>query len=145
MIAAMNGHAIGIGLTLALQCDMRIVASEGKYGVVEVRRGVMPDAYSHWTVPRLVGAESAAYLLLTGRKISGAEAVEMGLAIRALPAEEVLPAALETASDIARNTAPLSVAITKRLLWQSSTLTSAEVGLKETELHHYLMGYCSVA
>lgn len=140
VIAAMNGHAVGIGLTLALQCDMRIVANEGKYGVLQVRRGVMPDAYSHWTLPRLVGMERAAYLLLTGRKVSGAEAVEMGIASRALPAHEVLPAALEIARDIAINTAPLSVGITKRLLWESLTLTRAEVGRQETELHHHLMG-----
>jgi len=140
VIAAMNGHAVGIGMTLALQCDMRIVANEGKYGIVQVRRGVMPDGYSHWTLPRLVGMERAAYLLLTGRLISGAEAAEMGIASQALPADEVLPAALEIARDIAANTAPLSVAITKRLLWESPTLTRAEVGYKETELHHHLMG-----
>ena len=140
VIAAMNGHAVGIGLTLALQCDMRIVASEGKYGVLQVRRGVMPDAYSHWTLPRLVGMERAADLLLTGRKVSGAEAVELGIAIRSLPANEVLPAALEIARDISINTAPLSVAVTKRLLWESMTLTRDEVGRKETELHHHLMG-----
>ena len=140
VIAAMNGHAVGIGLTLALQCDMRIVANEGKYGVLQVRRGVMPDAYSHWTLPRLVGMERAADLLLTGRKVSGAEAVVMGIASQALPADKVLPAALEIARDIAINTAPLSVGITKRLLWESLTLTRAEVGHRETELHHHLMG-----
>jgi len=140
VIAAMNGHAVGIGLTLALQCDMRIVANEGKYGVLQVRRGVMPDSYSHWTLPRLVGTERAADLLLTGRKISGAEAVEMGIASRSLPADQVLPFALEIARDIAINTAPLSVGISKRLLWESLTLTRAQVGQKETELHHHLMG-----
>jgi len=140
VIAAMNGHAVGIGLTLALQCDIRIAAKEGKYGVLQVRRGVMPDAYSHWTLPRLVGMERAADLLLTGRKVDGAEAVKMGIASRALPALEVLPAALEIARDIAANTAPLSVAVTKRLLWESPSLTWSEVGHKETELHHHLMG-----
>jgi enoyl-CoA hydratase/carnithine racemase len=140
VIAAMNGHAVGIGLTLALQCDLRIVANEGKYGVLQVRRGVMPDAYSHWTLPRLVGMERAADLLLTGRKITGTEAVEMGIASRALPTDDVLPAALEIARDIAVNTAPLSVAVTKRLLWESPNLTWSEVGHRETELHHHLMG-----
>ena len=140
VIAAINGHAIGIGLTLALQCDMRIIAKEGKYGVLQVRRGVMPDGYSHWTLPRLVGMERAADLLLTGRKITGTEAVEMGIASRALPAEEVLPAAREIALDIAENTAPLSVAITKRLLWESPNLSKSQVGHKETVLHHHLMG-----
>ncbi len=140
VIAALNGHAIGIGLTLALQCDIRIMAREGKYGVVQVRRGVMPDAYSNWTLPRIVGLSKAADLLLTGRTFRGDEAAELGLASRVLLAAEVLPAALEIARDIAVNTAPLSVALTKRLLWESSTLTPSEVGQRETELHHHLMG-----
>jgi enoyl-CoA hydratase/carnithine racemase len=140
VIAAINGHAIGIGLTLALQCDMRIIANEGKYSIIQVRRGVMPDGYSHWTLPRLIGLERAAYLLLTGRTINGAEAVALGIALRSLPAGEVLPAALEIARDIAANTAPLSVAVSKRLLWESPNLTPAEVGHRETELHHHLMG-----
>ena len=140
VIAALNGHAIGLGLTLALQCDLRIVAAEGKYGIVQVRRGVMPDAYSHWTLPRLVGMERAAELLLTGRKVTGAEAAEIGLAMRCLPRGEVLDAAREIARDIATNAAPLSVAITKRLLWESPELTRAEVEARETALHHVLMG-----
>lgn len=140
VIAAMNGHAVGIGLTLALQCDLRIVADEGKYSIIQVRRGVMPDGYSHWTLPRLVGLERAADLLLTGRMVSGTEAVIMGLASRSLPAVQVLPAALDIAHDIVTHTAPLSVAITKRLLWQSLTLSRTEVGCRETELHHHLMG-----
>jgi enoyl-CoA hydratase/carnithine racemase len=140
VIGALNGHAIGIGLTLALQCDVRILAEEGKYGVLQVRRGVMPDAYSHWTLPRLVGMERAADLLLTGRKVTGAEAAAMGLASRVLPGEQVLPAALEMAREMAVHTAPLSVAITKRLLWESPGLGWREVGRRETELHHHLMG-----
>ena len=140
VIAAMTGHAIGIGFTLALQCDMRLVAEEGKYGVVQVRRGVMPDGYSHWTLPRLVGLERAAELLLTGRKLSGREAADAGLALRCLPGDEVLGAALAIARDIAENTAPLSVAITKKLLWESPGLTPAQVEQRETELHHHLMG-----
>lgn len=74
VIAAINGHAIGIGLTLALQCDLRIIANEGKYGIVQVRCGVMPDSYSHWTLPRVAGVEHATDLLLTGRMVSGVEA-----------------------------------------------------------------------
>ncbi|MDJ0864973.1 MAG: enoyl-CoA hydratase-related protein [Myxococcota bacterium] len=140
VIAAMNGHAVGLGLTLALQCDLRIAADEGKYGVLQVRRGVMPDACAHWTLPRIVGLERAAWLLLTGTKLSGAEAAAMGLALRSLPADRVLPAALEIARDVAANTAPLSVAVTKRLLWQSPGLSRAQVEHFETALHHHLMG-----
>jgi enoyl-CoA hydratase/carnithine racemase len=140
VIAAVNGHAVGLGLTLALQCDIRIMAAEGKYGVLQVRRGVMPDAYSHWTLPRIVGLSRAADILLTGRTFRGNEAFELGVASRVVPAEEVLPTALEVAQDIAENTAPLSVALSKRLLWKSFGLSPDEVEQHETSLHHHLMG-----
>ena len=139
VIAAVNGHAIGIGLTIALQCDLRFLALEGKYAVVQVRRGVMPDAYAHWTLPRIVGLERAADLLLSGRTVTGSEALDLGLASRALPAEAVLDAALAWAREVAVAAAPLSVALTKRLLWESSLLDADEVGRRETELHHHLM------
>ena len=100
VIAAVNGHAIGLGLTLALQCDMRILATEGKYGIVQVRRGVMPDACSHWTLPRILGLERAASLLLTGRKIDGQEAGDLGLALRSVPANQVLGVAMEMAKAV---------------------------------------------
>jgi len=84
--------------------------------------------------------ERAAYLLLTGRKLSGDEAVELGLALRAVPGEAVLSEAIGIARDIAENAAPLSVAVTKRLLWQSPGLDVGQVERVETELHHHLMG-----
>ncbi len=140
IIAAMNGHAVGLGLTLALQCDLRLAASDAKYGVLQVRRGVMPDAYSHWTLPKIVGLQNAAWILLTGRKFTGSEVARLGLVLDALPAERVLPTALEIARDIAENTAPLSVAVTKKLLWQSPELRAKDVEHFETELHHHLMG-----
>jgi enoyl-CoA hydratase/carnithine racemase len=58
--AAVNGHALGLGLTLALQCDIRFFAGEAHYGVVQVRRGVVGDAYTHWVLPRMVGIANAA-------------------------------------------------------------------------------------
>jgi enoyl-CoA hydratase/carnithine racemase len=140
VLAAINGHAIGIGLTLALQCDMRVVAEDAKLGIVQVRRGVIPDAFSHWTLSRIAGLANAADLLLTGRTFDGVEAVRLGLASRCLPSDRVLPAALEIAQDIARNTAPVSVAVSKRLLWDAMELTREEVGHRETVLHQHLMG-----
>src|SRR6185295_16080932 len=122
VIAAINGHAVGIGLTLAMQCDIRLVASDAKLAFAHVRRGVLPDAHSHWTVPRAVGFATAAELFLTGRHVTGEEASTMGLASRTLPAAEVLPAAIAMARDIATNCAPLSVALSKRLLWESRGL-----------------------
>lgn len=140
VIAAVNGHAIGIGFTLTLHCDIRFMALDAKYGIVQVRRGVMPDAFSHWTLPRIAGMATAADLLLTGRTFTGAEAVQLGVASRVLPNDEVLPAALEVAHDIAVNTAPVSVAVTKRLLWGSFALDPVQVEQLETELHHHVMG-----
>lgn len=140
VIAAVNGHAIGIGFTLTLHCDLRFLALEAKYGIVQVRRGVMPDAMSHWTLPRLVGLANATDILLTGRTFTGAEARDLGVASRVLPNDEVLPHALEVAHDMAVNTAPLSVAVSKRLLWGTFSMTPDEVDRAETDLHHHLMG-----
>jgi enoyl-CoA hydratase/carnithine racemase len=141
VIAAINGHALGLGLTVALQCDIRIFAADARYGVVQVRRGVVGDAYSHWVLPRLVGIANAAEILLTGATFDGRRAVALGLGSRVLPADEVLPAALELAADIAANTAPMSVAASKRLLWESFELDRAAVGVRETEIHLALMGH----
>lgn len=140
VIAAINGHAIGIGLTIAMQADFRLVAEDAKLGIVQVRRGVLGDAHSHWTVPRAVGYARAAEILMLGRMFSGLEAASWGLANRALPAAEVLPAALELARDFAVNTAPLSVAVSKRLLWQSPPPDRDDVGRLETALHLVTMG-----
>lgn len=83
---------------------------------------------------------AAAEVLLTGRMFDGYEAKELGLCSRVLPNDEVLPAALEMARDIAAHCAPLSVALSKRLLWESRALTRDEVGRKETALHNVVMG-----
>lgn len=142
VIAAVNGHAIGIGLTLAMQADIRIVAADAKYAIPQVRRGVVPDAMSHWTVPRAAGSAAAAEILLTGRTFDGAEAVRLGIASRCLPADEVLSAALAMARDIAVNVAPMSAALSKRLLWGTLRhgFTPEQVADHETELHHRVMG-----
>jgi enoyl-CoA hydratase/carnithine racemase len=138
VIAALNGHAVGIGLTIAMQCDIRLVAEEATLGFLHVRRGVLPDMHAHWTVPRAIGYARASELLLTGRTFSGREAVDLGIASRALPASEVLPAALAMAHEIAVHTAPLSVGLSKRLLWLDADRD--EVGRLETEFHLHLMG-----
>ena len=136
----MNGHAIGLGMTIAMQCDIRIMATGAKYGFVHVRRGVLPDAQSHWTLPRAVGFAHAAELLLTGRHFTAEEGVAMGMASRALPPDEVLPAAMEVARDIATNTAPVSVAMSKRLLWSGAALDAEETEEIETLMHRHVMG-----
>ena len=139
VIAAINGHAIGLGLTLALQCDIRYFAADARYGVVQVRRGMVGDAFSHWVLPRLVGLSNAAEILLGGATFDGRRAVALGLGSRALDADDVLPAALDTARDIAENAAPASVAASKRLLWDSYDLDRDAVGARETAIHLELM------
>jgi enoyl-CoA hydratase/carnithine racemase len=141
VIAAVNGHALGLGLTLALQCDIRFFAADARYGVVQIRRGVVGDAYAHWVLPRLVGIANAAEILLTGAVFDGHRAVQLGLGSRVLDAAEVLPAAMDLARDIAENTAPMSVAASKRLLWDSFDLDREAVGARETEIHLQLMGH----
>jgi enoyl-CoA hydratase/carnithine racemase len=117
IIAAINGAAVGVGATLPMQWDIRLAAESARIGFVFVRRGVVPEALSTWTVPRLVGMARAADLLLTGRILSAREALEYGLVSRVLKDAELLPAAHALAAEIARETAPVSVAIAKWMLW----------------------------
>lgn len=131
VIAAINGHAIGVGLTWPLQADVRFVAEDAKLAFAFVRRGVVPELASHVILPMLTGLSTAAELLLSGRTFSGREAAGYGVAGRALPADQVLPAALELARDIAANAAPLSVAISKRLLWAGLGVDLAQFRAQE--------------
>ena len=117
VIAAMNGSAVGMGITLPISWDIRFAAADAKYGFVFTRRGVVPEAGSSWMLPRLVGVSRAMELLLSGRIFSGAEGAEIGLFARALPAAEVLPAAQEFARDLAASTSAVSVAATKALVY----------------------------
>lgn len=138
VIAAVNGHAVGIGLALALQCDLRDMARDAVYGLNQVRRAALADGYAHWTLPRLVGMANAADIMLTGRTFDGDEAKAMGLANGCLPAGEVLPTALAVAHDIAGGAAPLPAALSKRLLWEGLGMSPEAVGRLETELHDYV-------
>ena len=95
VIAAVNGHAIGVGLTLALQCDLRFMAADAKYGVVQVQRGVMGDAYVHWSLPRIVGMANAAEILLTGAHVRRPrDAAARAWPAAAFPTTRCSPAAL---------------------------------------------------
>jgi len=118
VVAAVNGHAIGVGLTFALACDLRFVAEDAKLSFAFVRRGVLPGFASHSITARIAGLSNAADLMLSGRTFAGREAQLLGLA-RALPTAEVLPAALAWAREVAENTSPVAVAISKQLLWQA--------------------------
>jgi enoyl-CoA hydratase/carnithine racemase len=140
VIAAINGHAIGFGLTVALHCDMRFIATEAKWGVVQVRRGVVGDAMSHYTLTRSVGTARAAEILLSGRLFDGPAAVAYGVASRSLPAADVLPAARELARDMAANASPMSMAMSKRIVWAATEANIQEVDDLESAAHQVLMG-----
>jgi enoyl-CoA hydratase/carnithine racemase len=134
VIAAINGHAVGVGLTLAMQCDLRVVARDAKLAFAFVRRGIIPELGSHSILPRVIGFSRAADLLLSGRTFRGEEAAVLGLASEALATEDVVPRAREWARDVAVNAAPASVAITKRLLWEGVTETPSQTMAKERQL-----------
>ncbi|MFM8626013.1 MAG: enoyl-CoA hydratase-related protein [Actinomycetota bacterium] len=121
VIAAINGHAVGVGITYPMLCDIRIAANEAKIQFAMVRRGILPELGSHVILPRVIGFSAAAELLLTGALMTGEEAARIGVVSRALPAAEVVPAALEMARDIAVNVAPVSAALSKELLWRGLT------------------------
>jgi enoyl-CoA hydratase/carnithine racemase len=116
VIAAINGAAVGLGLSLTAGFDVRFVAEDAKLGFVFARRGMVPDAGITWILPRLVGVGRALDLLLSGRYFSGIDAVTYGFAAEAFPADAVLPAAQRYARDLALNTAPAAVAATKALV-----------------------------
>ena len=118
LIAAMNGSAAGMGLTIPMAWDIRIAAADAKYSFVFPRRGIVAEFGATWLVPRLAGLSAGMELLLTGRPFSGTEAAAMGLVSRALPAGQVLPAALEIARDIATSTSAMSAAATKALVYR---------------------------
>ena len=118
-IAAINGHAIGAGLCVALGCDIRLVAAEAKLGLNFTRLGLHPGMAATWNLPRLVGPGMAAEILYTSRVFSGEEAARIGLANRALPAGEVLAAGQAVAGEIA-GCGPLAVRGVKRALARSA-------------------------
>jgi enoyl-CoA hydratase len=102
VLAAVNGHAVGAGLCVALACDLLLVADEAKVGLNFAKLGLHPGMGGSWLLPRAVGRQQAARLLYTGQLVSGSEAAEIGMALRSLPADEVLPATVELAEEIAQ-------------------------------------------
>ena len=140
VIAACNGHAIGVGLGIATQCDLRILADDALYGFLQVRRGVVADFGSHYLLPRVVGLEVALELLTLGRRYTGNELQAMGFCRRALPAEKVLPEALALAREYAENCSPLVVAQSKRLLWTALDQARCSAEAEETTVLTSNMG-----
>ena len=118
VIAAVNGAAVGVGATMQLAMDIRLASTEARYGFVFARRGLNPEAASSWFLPHLVGVQTALEWCYTGRIFPAQEAFDRGL-VRSLHApEDLLPAARALAREIADNAAPVSVALTRQLIWR---------------------------
>ena len=130
VIAAINGAAVGVGMTYPMLCDIRLASEGAKMGFVFTRRGMMPELAAHLIVQRVAGLSNAADILLSGRIFTSEEALEMGIVSKVFPKDQLLDAAHEMAKDYA-NTAPASVAITKHLLWQG--LDSSPKKMMEAE------------
>ena len=118
VIAAVNGPAVGIGATMLLPMDVRLASEGARFGFVFTRRGIVPEACSSWFLPRLVGISRALEWSMSGRVFPAAEALEGGLVRQVLAPEELLPAALALAREIADNAAPVSVALTRQMMWR---------------------------
>ena len=118
LIAAVNGPAVGIGVTMTLPMDIRIASSAARFGFVFARRGIVPEACSSWFLPKVVGLSRAAEWLYTGRVFDAAEALAGGLVSRVVPPQELLPAAGALAREIADNTSPVAVALSRQMLWR---------------------------
>lgn len=133
VVAAMQGHAVGGGMGLAMVADIRIANRQAKYGANFVRLGLHPGMATTWLLPRLVGVPRAAELLFTGRLVSGEEAASIGLANHAVEPDQVLPRAMEIAREIAA-AAPIAVRWTKRSLYRNTDWNPVPAAEMEAEL-----------
>jgi enoyl-CoA hydratase/carnithine racemase len=118
VIAAVNGTAVGIGVTMILPMDVRIAASDARFGLPFTRRGILPESCSTWFLPRVVGISRAVEWATTGRIFPAAEALDAGLVRELLPADRVLERAREIGREVADNTSPVSVALTRQMMWR---------------------------
>ena len=118
VIAAINGPAVGVGVTMTLPMDIRIASSAAKFGFVFARRGIVPEACSSWFLPKVVGLSRAAEWLYTGRVFGADEALAGGLVSRVVAPEQLMPAAMALAHEIADNTSAVAVALARQMLWR---------------------------
>ena len=118
IIAAFNGPAVGVGVTMTLPMDIRIASEEARFGFVFARRGLVPEAASSWFLPRIVGISKALEWTFSGKVFSAEEAKEGGLIRSVHPANKLMDEAYKLAQEIIDNTSPVSVALTRQMLWK---------------------------
>lgn len=135
VIVAYNGPAVGVGVTMTLPYDIRIAGESARLGVVFNRRGIIPEIGCPWLLPKIVGLSKAAEIMYTGKIYNAHEALEMGLVSRVVPDDQLMDTAKDLAKDIAVNCAPVSVALTKQMLYRF--LTSTDLDEIEKTNHIY--------
>ena len=118
VIGAINGAAVGVGVTMTLPMDIRLASDGARFGFVFARRGIVPEACSSWFLPRLVGISQATEWVFTGRVFGAAEALAGGLVRSVHAGDDLIGAARALATEIAANTAPVSVAMSRQMLWR---------------------------
>ncbi|BAN03144.1 crotonase/enoyl-CoA hydratase family protein [Ilumatobacter coccineus] len=118
VIGAINGASVGVGVTMTLPMDIRLASEHAKFGFVFGRRGIVPEACSSWFLPRVVGISQAVEWCYSGRVFPAQEALDGGLVRSLHAADDLIPAARVIAADIAENSAPVSVALTRQLMWR---------------------------
>lgn len=118
MIAAINGPAVGVGVTMTLPMDIRLASESARFGLVFAKRGIVPEACSSWFLPRIVGISQAAEWAFTGRIFDAQEALAGRLVSRVLAPDALLPTARQIALEIAENTSAISVSLTRQMLWK---------------------------
>ena len=118
VIGAINGAAVGVGVTMTLPMDIRLASENARFGFVFAKRGIVPEACSSYFLPRIVGIQQATEWVFTGRVFPASEALDARLVRSVHPAGDLLPAARGLAREIADNTAPVSVALSRRMLWR---------------------------
>ncbi|MDY6795775.1 MAG: enoyl-CoA hydratase-related protein [Actinomycetota bacterium] len=136
VIVAYNGSAVGVGVTMTLPFDIRIAAESAKLSLAFVRRGLLPELACPWLLPKIIGISRAAEFMYTGRSLTAAEALDFGLVSRVVPDEELMPTALEMAREIAEKCSPVSVSLTKKMLYDF--LAEDDVEKAEKTNHRYL-------
>ncbi|WP_410591986.1 enoyl-CoA hydratase-related protein [Amycolatopsis sp. lyj-23] len=124
VLAALQGAAVGGGLTITLSCDYRLASEDSRFGFVFTRRGIYPEGASAWFLPRLVGMGTALDWMISGRVFDAAEALEKGLVHKVFPTGTVLEEAQQLAREIVEKTAPVSVAVTRQLLYRMASAES---------------------
>jgi len=126
IVIACNGDAVGIGASLQLAADIRVASTASRFGFVFAKRGIVPDACSSWFLPRIVGISKALELCFSGEIFSAEDALKFGMVNYLFEPDELMNASKEIAKKLFSNTAPVSVALTRHMIWDMSSATSPE-------------------